>query len=171
MLPGCDVWFPAFRIPYFSTLLGGNTIRQSSLLLRKPRRGGKILCFLSFSGRFSAYFHAQGWPFFRFFLGRFRSSCWLKRLVFRCMLTNFLWLRTVEKKGRGESALLGASTKGGGWCASVVSHSAYLADIQHRLIIRRQLNLTESIYVGKIEGLFKRIRCVLGFFQKNQWYK
>ena len=81
MFHGCDIWSPTFRIPYFFALLGGSTVRQSSLFPRKPCGGGKILCFLSFSVRFSLRLPAR----FRSFCSRFGSDVyrfWLAVLFF-----------------------------------------------------------------------------------------
>ena len=68
MLPRYDVLSHAFRIPYFFALLGGCTVRQSSLLPRNPRGGGKILCgggrFPYFLPFLEGYFTAQQMPRF-----------------------------------------------------------------------------------------------------------
>ena len=104
MLPRYDVLSHAFRIPYFFALLGGCTVRQSSLLPRKPCGGGKILCFLSFPVRFSLRLPVR----FRSFCSRFGSDVyrfWLAVLFFLRPAGRFLCVRernreqiTVEQK-------------------------------------------------------------------------
>ena len=86
MLHGCIVWFPAFRIPYFSALLGGSTVRQSSLLPRKPRGGGKILC--SFSFHFMPLYRVMTLYFVKFnvkisiIIDYLRNSYYLCNLIY-----------------------------------------------------------------------------------------